>query len=106
MGFKMKATFGLVFALCAWATTTNAEAPLPFKWKPIAASEEAVSVRGNSYVVETASHDWNIQRAEHLSGDVFRFEVREGDQWAEDRESGENKERSELDGYKTRWNDK
>ena len=61
---------------------------------------------GNVYVPENAHRSWSILRAANASCDVFRFEVRAADEWAEDAKSGENKERSELDGYKTRWGSK
>lgn len=92
-------------ATCASATAACAGAASP-TWQPIIDAQAPVAIRGNMYVVESASRQWSIQRAANLTADLFRFEVRAGDQWAEDRESGENKERAELDGYKTRWDDK
>lgn len=78
--------------------------PPAIKWQPAGGGE--TRVRNIVYVPETAGNEWNIARAANLGSDVFRFEVRGGDQWAEDKESGENKERSELDGYKVRFDSK
>jgi len=74
-----------------------------FDWNPVLDSNQAVTIHGVSYMPECALHDWNIRCAPKQKADRTRFEVRQGDQWDEDRNSGENKERSELDGYKTTW---
>ena len=102
----MRQIFVILLMLGAWAMARDAAAdPLP-QWQSIDDPKNALQIHGSKYAPETALHDWNIQRATNLSADVFRFEVRGGDEWADDRESGENKERSELDGYATRWGDK
>ena len=96
----------IVVALCPEGAAADEVSGPQIQWQSIVASERLTSIRGNSYVPESAGHDWNIQRAINMSADVIRFEVRQGDQWQEDRNSGENKERSELDGYRKRWDDK
>jgi hypothetical protein len=74
-----------------------------FQWKPVLDPKTQITIRGISYEPEFALHDWNIRRATGAATDVTRFEVRPGDQWDEDRNSGENKERSEFDGYKQKF---
>lgn len=86
----------LISAAAAQETTT-------FQWKPVLDPKSKIGIRGIPYAPEFALHDWNIQRATDAATDVTRFELRPGDQWDEDRDSGENKERSELDGYGKRF---
>jgi hypothetical protein len=84
-----------------WAGSCPAPAQSSFVWTPI--SSDSVVVGGYPYVREGAGQSWSLQGDETSASHAFRFEVREGDHWPEDQSSGENKERSELDGYKTRW---
>jgi hypothetical protein len=77
--------------------------PSKFQWQSPAKAKTLISVGGNTYETESAGKPWNIQTARNTRSDLTRFEVRAGDQWDEDVASGENKERAELDGYKTRW---
>jgi hypothetical protein len=74
-------------------------------WQPITDAKQVLTIRGIPYVPEFAGRSWSIARAVNASSDLIRFEVRQGDQWEEDTASGENKERSEFDGYKKRWDD-
>ena len=71
-----------------------------FQWKPVLDPKAKITIRGVPYAPEFAAHDWNIRQATDAAADITRFEVRPGDEWDEDRGSGESKERSELDGYK------
>jgi hypothetical protein len=80
-----------------------AQDPAAFQWKPVLDPKSKITIRGIPYAPEFALHDWNIRRATDTATDVSRFEVRPGDQWEEDRDSGENKERSEFDGYGKRF---
>jgi hypothetical protein len=82
------------------ASASLAQETAKFQWKPVLDPTGRITIRGIQYAPEFAARDWSIRRATDTAGDVTRFEVRPGDQWNEDRESGENKERSELDGYK------
>ena len=97
----------LAIILCASysASATEATAP-PIAWDKLASADDNVVIRGNAFVQENAGRPWSVERAANLTCDAFRFEVRPGDQWSEDSNSGENKERSEFDGYKKRWGDK
>jgi len=88
--------FFLISASAAQEATT-------FQWKPVLDPKTKVTIRGIPYAPEFALHDWNIQQATNATTDITRFEVRPGDQWEEDRDSGENKERSEFDGYGKRF---
>jgi hypothetical protein len=78
------------------------EAPT-FQWKPVLDSKAKIIIRGIPYAPESALHEWSIRQATNAATDVTRFEVRPDDQWDEDRNSGENKERSEFDGYEKRF---
>jgi len=71
-----------------------------FQWKPVLDPKTKITIRGIQYAPEFAVHEWNIRQTTDAPTDITRFEVRPGDQWDEDRDSGENKERSEFDGYK------
>jgi hypothetical protein len=77
-----------------------------FVWAPVSAEDQRVDVGGLSYVQENSGKPWSLKRSETSASHAIRFEVRGGDQWSEDQSSGENKERSELDGYNTRWTGK
>jgi hypothetical protein len=92
-----------VLALLALGGAARAEEPRNFKWSPLVDANERVVIRDIQYAPEFAPEPWSISRASDSATDVTRFEVRAGDQWGEDRSSGENKERSELDGYKRRF---
>ena len=94
----MKISFMAPFLFLISASAAQ-ESPA-FQWKPVLDPKAKITIRGNQYEAEFALHEWNIRRATDASTDVTRFELRPGDQWDEDRDSGENKERSELDGYK------
>ncbi|OAF13581.1 hypothetical protein AYJ54_43405 [Bradyrhizobium centrolobii] len=72
-------------------------------WTAVANSRAPITIRSTPYVPESSGTDWSIRRAAAGAIDIMRFEVRAGDIWSEDRASGENKERSELDGYKRRF---
>jgi hypothetical protein len=93
----------LALALLASGGTAQAEELGKFKWSPVVDENERLVIRGIQYAPEFAPEPWSISRASDSTTDVTRFEVRAGDQWGEDRSSGENKERSELDGYKRRF---
>jgi hypothetical protein len=77
-----------------------------YAWVEVPSRQNEVSVRNAPYVIENSGKPWSLKRAGDSPSDIIRFEVRAGDQWSEDKESGENKERSELDGYKRRWTGK
>jgi len=94
----MKISFVAPFLFLISASAAQ-ESP-KFQWKPVLDPKAKITVRGIEYEAEFAQREWNIRRAMDASTDVTRFELRPGDQWDEDRSSGENKERSELDGYK------
>jgi hypothetical protein len=100
--------FVLVLAGLTTLTVTRAfpqdAKPPEFQWQPVDLNED-MPIRGIKYVPESAGQDWSISRAVNTTADVLRFEVREGDHWAEDSSSDGNKERSELDGYRQRWKD-
>ena len=83
--------------------TSPSSAQQTFTWKPALDPNARITIRGIQYVPESAVREYSIRRATDASGDVTRFEVRPGDRWSEDVESGENKERSELDGYKQKF---
>ena len=83
-----------------------AERASPFTWTSVPPETESLVVGGHPYVQEGAGNPWSLQRAEKSASHILRFEVRAGDHWSEDQSSGENKERSELDGYKVRWTGK
>jgi hypothetical protein len=72
-------------------------------WTAVANSAAPITIRGTPYEAESSGTDWSIRRTSAGAIDLVRFEVRAGDIWSEDRASGENKERSELDGYKRRY---
>jgi hypothetical protein len=98
--------FSLFFSLslvCSFASGVEAEeiSSSAQDWRPVF-GPESITLGGIRYAPESAVHEWNIRRAIG-SSDLTRFEVRQGDEWEEDRSSGEKKERSELDGYKTVW---
>jgi hypothetical protein len=90
-------------AILALGSAAQAEEPGNFKWSAVVDANERVVIRGIEYAPEFAPEPWSIGRASGSATDVTRFEVRAGDQWEEDRSSGENKERSELDGYRRRF---
>jgi hypothetical protein len=90
-------------ALLIFGGPGRAEELGDFKWSAVVDANERVVIRGIQYAPEFAPEPWSIGRASNRGTDVTRFEVRAGDQWDEDRSSGENKERSELDGYKRRF---
>jgi len=95
----------LAFAgLIATSALCQDAKPQQYQWQPVDLNED-YPIRGITYVPESAGHDWSIARAINIATDITRFEVRQGDQWAEDNASGDNKERSELDGYRRRWKD-
>jgi len=97
----------LAVLLCASGAAGAAEATAPsISWRPLTSADGTVLVHGNAFVPENAGRPWSVERALNLACDAFRFEVRAGDQWSEDVSSGENKERSEFDGYKKRWGSK
>jgi hypothetical protein len=75
--------------------------PSKYEWQTL--RSKALTIRGMTYEAESAQRDWSILVARNARQDVTRFEVRQGDQWDQDKSSGENKERSELDGYRKRW---
>ncbi|WP_375311191.1 heparin lyase I family protein [Bradyrhizobium sp. A5] len=83
--------------------SSRAQDAQPMRWTAVGSSEGPITIDGTPYVAETAGADWSIRRASVDTADITRFEVRAGDVWGEDRSSGENKERSELDGYKRRY---
>jgi hypothetical protein len=89
----------------AFASTAAAAEDVAGKidWKPVLDARQTITIRGVRYVPEFALRDWSIRRATNGDSEFTRFEVRPGDQWSEDASSGENKERSELDGYKNTW---
>jgi hypothetical protein len=97
-GFKIGIVLGLMLPFAA-----TAEEGAKWQWTPVKDSNTRITIRSNQYAPEFAEHDWSISRASNSTTDVTRFEVRAGDQWGEDRDSGENKERSELDGYKQKF---
>jgi hypothetical protein len=97
----MRTSF-LALALTLFLTSASS-AQQTFDWKPVLDANARITIRGIQYAPESAPRDWSIRRATNTSGDVTRFEVRPGDSWKEDAESGENKERSEFDGYKQRF---
>ncbi|WP_407170708.1 heparin lyase I family protein [Bradyrhizobium sp. ORS 111] len=92
-----------IVAVLSLTCISLAQDPQRAGWRPIAGSKAPISIRGITYVPESAMSEWSIGRSTASATDITRFEVRAGDEWAEDRESGENKERSELDGYKRRF---
>ncbi|WFU79145.1 heparin lyase I family protein [Bradyrhizobium sp. CIAT3101] len=93
----------LVSALLSANCTSKAQNTNPPDWAAVANSGKVIVVRNTPYVAESVGSDWSIRRASAGAIDIVRFEVRAGDIWSEDRASGENKERSELDGYKRRF---
>ena len=95
--------FTAIALLLTLGGIAQAEEPRNFKWSAIVDANERVVIRGIQYAPEFVPEPWSIGRASDIATDVTRFEVRAGDQWGEDRSSGENKERSELDGYKRRF---
>jgi hypothetical protein len=97
----MRTSF-LALAIAVLQTSTSSAQPA-FTWKPALDPNARITIRGIQYAPESAVREWSIRRATDASGDVTRFEVRPGDRWNEDAESGENKERSELDGYKQKF---
>lgn len=97
----MRLSLVLFFALTASAAAQDAAGKV--NWKPVLDSRQSVAIRGVNYVPQFASRDWSIRRATNGGSDITRFEVRPGDEWSEDASSGENKERSELDGYRNSW---
>ncbi len=90
----------LVALLLLIASPALAQEPAKFQWKPVLDPNVRITIRGIQYAPESAGQDWSIRRAADTATDITRFEVRAADQWSDDRESGEVKERSELDGYK------
>jgi Polysaccharide lyase len=94
----MKIAFVAPFLILISASAAQETAN--FQWKPVLDPKTKITIRGIPYTPEFALHEWNIRRATDATTDVTRFEVRPGDQWDGDRDSGENKERSEFDGYK------
>jgi hypothetical protein len=105
---RLSTTVGLValIATCASGVFAEERSGPQFKWQTIAGSKEPYMIQGDLYEPESADHEWNILRATNTSGDVTRFELRQADRWIEDRDSGENTERTELDGYRRKWDDK
>lgn len=93
----------LASMVCAAVCSRAAQA---FEWTPIANDGGKVVVGGVPFEPENAHKPWSVARAANSATEVFRFEVRAGDMWSEDVESGENKERSEFDGYSRRWSGK
>jgi hypothetical protein len=91
----------LTAILLLLSTFAAAQQAAPLSWQPLHSKSTAIG--GLVYETETTGQPWSIQVARGKSHDAFRFEVRQGDEWEEDRHSGETKERSELDGYRTRW---
>lgn len=97
----MRLSLVLFFAFTSAAAAEDIAAKLD--WNPVLDSRQLIAIRGVHYAPQFALRDWSIRRATNGGSDVTRFEVRPGDQWSEDASSGENKERSELDGYKNSW---
>lgn len=97
----MKTSFLALAAALLLTSPSSAQQTLT--WKPALDPNARITIRGIQYVPESAVREWSIRRATDTSGDVTRFEVRPGDRWGEDVASGENKERSELDGYKHKF---
>ena len=91
------------FVFCATGYAAPAET---FDWRPIPAGHVPVEIGEAPFIQENSARSWSLQQAENSRSHALRFEVRAGDQWPDDQESGENKERSELDGYKTHWSGK
>jgi hypothetical protein len=83
--------------------TAKAQETVKPQWMPMLDANARITIRGIQYEPEFAAHDWSIRRATNTSNDITRFEVRPGDEWSEDHDSGENKERSEFDGYKQKF---
>jgi hypothetical protein len=92
----------MLFALALTPAFSQDAPPSKYQWQPVE-SKKLMTIRGNTYEAESAGRPWSTLMARNGSSEVTRFEVRGGDQWDEDRSSGENKERSEFDGYKRRW---
>src|SRR5689334_13505417 len=80
-------------ALLTFGGAAQAEELGNFKWSAVVDANERVVIGGIQYAPEFAPEPWSISRASDSAADVTRFEVRAGDQWGEDRSSGENKER-------------
>ncbi|TYL92023.1 hypothetical protein FXB40_26625 [Bradyrhizobium rifense] len=96
------ATISLAILLSA-NCSSEAQVSNSADWTPLANSEKPITIRGTPYAVESAGSKWGIRQKSVGAIDITRFEVRAGDIWSEDRASGENKERSEFDGYKRRF---
>jgi len=99
----MRIAFVALFSLFISDSSAQEAMTSKFQWKSVLDPKALITVRGIQYEPEFALHNWNILRATDATTDITRFEVRAGDQWDEDRNSGENKERSEFDGYKRRF---
>ncbi|MEH2544082.1 hypothetical protein V1283_000727 [Bradyrhizobium sp. AZCC 2262] len=99
----MTAKISFVALVLFPASTLTAQEAANFRWAPLLDPKASITIRGIQYAPEFAAHDWSIRRATDAATDLTRFEVRPGDQWSEDRDSGENKERSEFDGYKQKF---
>ena len=99
----MRVKLASVGVLMLLTQSSAAETPAAFKWTAVPADQNPVEVSGYPFIQENSGKSWSLERAENSASHALRFEVRAGDQWADDQSSGENKERSELDGYKHRW---
>lgn len=100
-GITAKISFVALF-LCL-TSAGRAQEAAKLQWKPMLDPNARITIRGIQYEPEFAAHDWSIRRATNAPSDITRFEVRPGDEWSEDHDSGENKERSEFDGYKQKF---
>lgn len=87
--------------MIASASAQDAAQP-ELRWEPVPDATQ-VTIRENVYEAESGGRDWSIRRATNTTADVTRFEVRAGDTWGEDAQSGETKERAEFDGYRQTW---
>jgi hypothetical protein len=92
----------LLLGLAASPALSQDALPSNDKWKTVEA-RAIVAVGGNEYEAESAGRPWSVQVARATPADIVRFELRPGDQWDEDRGAESLQERSQLDGYKTRW---
>jgi hypothetical protein len=91
------------FVLYFFPVYVEAQDAIKPQWATVHYPSNRITIRGIQYEPEFAAHDWSIRRATNTSSDITRFEVRPGDEWSEDHDSGENKERSEFDGYKQKF---
>jgi hypothetical protein len=97
------ARISLVALFLCLIPAVRAQETAKLQWAPVLDQNARITIRGIQYAPEFAAHDWSLRRATSASSDITRFEVRPGDEWSEDHDSGETKERSEFDGYKQRF---